>query len=383
MKRLMHGLAAVLILAGIAAAQTGQLTGQVLDKEGKPYPEVTVEIKNTATNQTFTTKTDKDGKFTQLGVGPGIYDVTFSNDKDGFNYGTRVQISAAQSEPLNISVKDLIAKNLIANPDAAKKKNEEESKFKEMKEHFQNGLNAMTDAATQKAALKSAPPDQKSGIQDKLTADYTTAISEFQAADQAASPKEAKNHALVLGHLGEAYEATGRFDEAAEAFEKAIALNPQGPFYTHEATNLANSATQQTDPKVRDQKLADAGASCDKATALDPTLTGLCWKNIGIVLSNKGLLAQAVAPLQKASTADPKDPQVWYLLGNALTATISSKQEGDKEIYTIPPGTTEAYQHCIDAAAGQPIADQCKQALDGLQALSGGSDLTVKNRKKK
>jgi tetratricopeptide (TPR) repeat protein len=387
MRQFWQAASAVALLAmfamGAVAQDTGRLDGQVLDKDGKPDPDVAVQMKNTGTGQTYTTKTDKTGKYVQLGIAPGTYDVTFTSDKDNLNYTEHVQIAAAEANPLNISIKDLLAKNAVANPEAEKKKTEEETKYKAMKEHFQNGLNAMNDAAPLRTQLKAAPADQKSAIQDKLNADYTTAINEFEQADQTASPKEVKNHALVLAHLGEAYEFAGRYDDAATAFQKAIDLQPQAAFYTHISTNLANAAVAATDPKVRDQKLTDAAAACDKGIALDPTVAAMCWKNMGIVLSNKGLLAQAVAPLEKASQADPKDAQTWYLLGGALTATIQTKTEGDKEVYSIPPGTLEAYQHCIDNSPNTPLADQCKQALDGLQQLSGGEDLTVKNRKKK
>ena len=62
-------------------------------------------------------------------------------------------------------------------------------------------------------------------------------------------------------------------------------------------------------------------------------------------------MKEAVAPLQKAAQADPKDQITWYMLGSALTATIDTKQEGDKMTYIIPPGTGEAYQKCIDTGA--------------------------------
>jgi len=386
MKRVLYGcwaLALVLALATVAAAQNDQLGGKVLDKDGNPYPDVTVQIKNTATGQSYTTKTDKGGNYVQLGISAGLYDVTFTNEKDNLNYTVRVQISADQENPLNVSVKDLLARNAIANPEAEKKHAEEENKFKAMKEHFQNGINAMNDAAPLREQLKTAAADQKGAIQDKLNADYTTAINEFEQAEQSAGQKEVKNHALVLAHLGEAYEYAGKYDDAAATFQKAIDLQPQAAFYTHVSTNMANSAVAQTDPKVRDQKLADAGANCDKAVALDPSLAAMCWKNIGIILSNKGLLPQAVAPLQKAAQASPKDAQTWYLLGSALAATIETKQEGDKLIYNIPPGTLDAYENCVSNSPNSPLAAQCQAALDGLKQLAGGEDVTVKNRKHK
>jgi hypothetical protein len=79
----------------------------------------------------------------------------------------------------------------------------------------------------------------------------------------------------------------------------------------------------------------------------------------------------AVDPLQKATQADPKDAQSWYLLGGALTAIIVPKQVGDK-LTADTTAAADAYQKCIDAAPTGPYAPQAKQALDELAALSGG-----------
>jgi hypothetical protein len=71
------------------------------------------------------------------------------------------------------------------------------------------------------------------------------------------------------------------------------------------------------------------------------------------------------------------------MLGSALTATIETKEQGDKMTYNIPPGTADAYQKCIDLGADNPVGKQCKEALDGLSAMTGGQDLSVGKRKKK
>src|SRR6202041_3791816 len=57
----------VAMLAATALAQgTGRLNGEVLDQNGRPYADQTVTIKLPDTGQTFTVKTDKNGKFVQL-----------------------------------------------------------------------------------------------------------------------------------------------------------------------------------------------------------------------------------------------------------------------------------------------------------------------------
>ncbi len=177
----------------------------------------------------------------------------------------------------------------------------------------------------------------------------------------------------------------GQEQEAVDAYQKAIDLQPTAGTYGSQSTALAILAVAQTDPAVAQQKLAEAGTDCDKAAALDPTpgAAKACWKNIGIVLSNKGDLKDAIPPLQKATLADPKDAQTWFLLGSAYTGTIDSKQEGDKMTYIIPPGTSDAYQKCVDADPNGPYAAQCKAMIDTLTTMAGGDSTSVNVRKKK
>jgi hypothetical protein len=84
-------------------------------------------------------------------------------------------------------------------------------------------------------------------------------------------------------------------------------------------------------------------------------------------------LADAVAPLQKATQLNPQDALAWKLLGDALTNTITSKPEGGKTVYFIPPGTIEAYQRCLQLEPDGPYAEQVKAALEGFAQLTKGT----------
>jgi tetratricopeptide (TPR) repeat protein len=373
-----------LMLASVALAQdTGRINGLILDKDGKPYADVTVSMKNNDTGQVYTIKTDKNGKFVQLGMKGGIYVITSSNAKDNFTFSEKFLVSMEKDNDYKLDVKAAMAAN-GPSAEEVKKREEEQNKFKDMKLHFDNGVKAMADANDLRTQLRTAPADQKSALQDKRSADCQTAVTEFTQAEQGVTAKEVKNHALVWANLGSADECAGKFDDATASFQKAIDLAPAAGYYTGLATNDANAGAASNDPKVSEAKFTDASAACDKAVALDPTSGATCWKNLGIVLSNKGRMKDAIVPLQKATAADPKDAQSWMMLGNALTATIEPKQEGDKMTYTIPPGTAEAYQKAIDlAGAGTPVAKQAQDALDGINAMSGGQDTTVGARKKK
>ena len=379
MRRLIHAhtmLAFVLLLAAVASAQNnGRIDGQVMDRTGAPYADVTVTIKSPDTGFTKTMTTDKSGKFTQIGMVAGTYNITITSEKDNVNFTQQVALGAGQELPVTIDLKKAAAE-AASNPDVQKKQAEEANLFKQMKVHFDAGLAALTDASDVRKQLASAPADQKAGLQDKLNTDYQTAITELDQAERGVSPKDPKNHAVVLANLAQAYDYSKKYDDAVTTYQKAIDLQPGAGLYSNMSTSQVNAALAVKDPAGMQQKLADASADCDKAIALDPTSAAKCWKNLGIVLTNTGHMEESVGPLQKATAADPKDAQSWFLLGGSLTAMIVPSQQGDKLTYQIPPGTTDAYQKCIDAAPTGPYAAQAKEALDNLAALSGGVSTT-------
>ncbi|MFZ0520062.1 MAG: carboxypeptidase regulatory-like domain-containing protein [Candidatus Acidiferrales bacterium] len=368
------------LFAGAARAQgTARVNGEVLDKEGKPMVGATVLFKDPETGQTYTEKTDKNGKFVQLGMRGGVYVVTLPD----LNYTEKFQVQDGQENNYKLDLKALVASGAVANPEAEKKKEEAENKFKAMKGHFDAGVASMATADNLKTQLKTAPVDQKATLQSQRTAACQAAAADFKQAEEGVGEKDVNNHSMILGNLGAASECAGNHEDAATAFQKASDLKPSANYYTGLATNLADVGASTADATAAAAKFTDANAACDKAIALDPAAGGTCWKNLGIILSNKGRMKEAVAPLQKASQANPKDQLTWYMLGSALTATIDTKEEGGKMNYIIPPGTGDAYQKCIDLGADDPVGKQCKEALDGLVAMNGGQDLSMGKRKKK
>jgi tetratricopeptide (TPR) repeat protein len=382
--QVLGALAFVLLLAATVRAQEGRVSGQVMDQNGKPWPDVTVTLKSD-TGRTFTLKTDKDGKYSQIGIPGGMYVITLTNQAAGLNFSEKQMMKPDDENTFDFNFKQIMAQqqNNPANVEEEKKRQETQNAFKEMQTHFNNGRAALDDSDTLRKQLATMPADQKTATQDKINTDYQTAISELEQAEKGVQPKDTKNHAVVLSTLGQAYDRAGRYPDAVAAYQKAIDMNPQPSYYVDLSTATVNAATSGTDTTDLTAKVTEAGADCDKAGTLDPTLTARCWKNIGIVLSNKNHLQEAVVPLQKATAADAKDAQAWFLLGGALTSEITSKQEGNKLTYTFPPGLTDAYQHCIDADPNGPYAAQAKATLDGLNQLSGGTSTVVNERKPK
>jgi tetratricopeptide (TPR) repeat protein len=360
-----------LTLAIGAAAQLGvSLSGQVLDIEGKPFPDVTVEIKSDL-GQVSTSKTDKNGQFVQVGLRPGLYTITLKKEQTKLNYSTQCPVQSDKENKCIINLKEVAAKQGI-DVEAQKKKQEEAQKqFEGLKAHFDNGVAAMNQGNQIRAQLQGTPPDQRAALQAQAHGFYETAVTEFEQARQAAGEKDS-NLPKIQANLGAAYEAAGQYDKAVETFQKAAELAPtEGNYFIGLATNLA-----------RVGKLPEANAACEKAAAINPTNAGVCWRNIGIVLRNANKMKEAIEPLKKATQVDPKNPDGWYLLGASLLAGMDYKQEGDRITYIVLPGTAEAYQKYLELAPNGPYAQECKDALASLASLGQGVETRVSRKKK-
>ena len=231
------------------------------------------------------------------------------------------------------------------------------------------------------------PADQKQALQDKMDTDAKTAVSELALAEQGVQPKDVKNHAVVWSNLAQAYEKANQPRRRVDAYQKAIesaAFGGNLPEPEHGAGSAGGGADRSKG--AGGQTGASRRAIATKRAALDPTNTAAatsCWKNMGIILNNKGDFKDAVPPLQKATTLAPKDVQAWFLLGSAFTGMITPNQQGDKMTYDIPAGTTDAYQKVIDLDPNGAYAVQAKQNLDALAAMAGGDSTAVGVRPKK
>src|SRR5579872_6926538 len=71
------------LLAPAAFAQNATLSGTVLDLTGKPYPNVTLNLKSVETNKETKVTTDEKGHYSAAGLPGGTYNVDITGkDKD-------------------------------------------------------------------------------------------------------------------------------------------------------------------------------------------------------------------------------------------------------------------------------------------------------------
>lgn len=259
------------------------------------------------------------------------------------------------------------------------------------KAHFANGNRSMQDAQAIRQQLQMATNEQKPALLSQMKADYQTAITEYEQALQETQVKDEnsvrvigdigvirnglvsrqkavdmlvqdKDLPVILSNLGLAYSGVGEYQEAITVLEQAAILKPTAGTYMELGTDQAQVG-----------RMLEAAAACDKVLTVDPAARNMragCYKNIAIVLTNKGNFADAITPLQKATQINSQDALAWKLLGDALTNTITSKSEGGKMVYVIPPGTIDAYERYLQLDPNGPYAGEVQAAVEGLTKLT-------------
>jgi tetratricopeptide (TPR) repeat protein len=356
-------------LAPAAYAQNATLSGTVMDLTGKPYPDVTMVLKNVESNKETDVVTDAKGHYSAPGLAPGTYNVDMkTKDKDGKDYllyQTGLKLAANTQPTFDVNLKELQEQGKLAAVEAIRKQQEAEAEFQALKVHYDAGLAAITQMKAAQAKLASTPKDQQDPIKDQINSAGGTAVTELNAALGLEKPDD-PNRSIILSRLGEAYEAQGKWQEAADTYQKAITLKPDvAANYNNLGNDLAKSG-----------HIDEARAAYEKYVQLNPTDAALAWRNFGTVLYNSNRMKESIDPLQKATQLDPKNATAWLLLGIALVNTMEFKTVGDKITPVMQPGTVEAYQHAIELDPDGPIGAQAKQGLESLQAMGVGGITT-------
>jgi tetratricopeptide (TPR) repeat protein len=118
--------------------------------------------------------------------------------------------------------------------------------------------------------------------------------------------------------LGHAYHATGRYEDAAEAWKKAVELAPQNLSYRSTYGLVLGQAGQ-----------LEAGlAELQKVTSTPGYKDAAGWTNLGWIQRNLNRPHESIAAYQKALDLDPKQAQAALGLGWAFSYT----KEYDKAI---------------------------------------------------
>lgn len=261
--------AAVLMLAPAALAQSTMIKGKVLDTAGKPIQgaAVVIELKSGAPRK-YQTKTDRRGEFVQLLTESGEYLVTASFEKIGTAAApVRVRLGA----PADVTI--TLAPGAGGSP-------EEAAKNAELKKAFDEGVAA------------------------SRTGDHDTAIARFTAA-AALMP----NCHDCYYNIGVSQMAKKDEKQAEESWKKSLEIKPDYAEAMNALATLYNNQKRFDEAAAMSAKVASAGGGGGSVDAV---------YNQGIILWNQGKIAEAKAKFEEALKADPNYADAHYQMGMAL-----------------------------------------------------------------
>jgi tetratricopeptide (TPR) repeat protein len=121
------------------------------------------------------------------------------------------------------------------------------------------------------------------------------------------TPAQCQQTAVDLFNKGVALDAQGKYDEALQAFDKAIEINPQ----------LAEAWVAKGVVLMAQGKYDEAIQAYDKAIEIDPQDVNV-WNNKGVALNDLGKHNEAIQAYDKAIELDSNDALTWNNKGVAL-----------------------------------------------------------------
>jgi len=268
----------------------GKIEGTVTDKNGQPLAGVTVNIISTKmATRHFERKTDKNGKFVQIGLWPGYYQVTFK--KEGYLPATKeVKVSIGESTRLNVKLEKAekaLEKTLSKADQFFLKGNKlyAANKFEEAAAAFQEAISLNANQWSYYFNL---------GLCFKKMGQTEKALQVFQKS------LEFNPESFVINkELGEALAKLGQYQKANEHFQKAVELNQDDPdVYYNYGVVLINLG-----------KSNEAMEALQRTIQLKPDYADAYYQ-LGTLYIGQNKIQEAINALNKFIELVPADPKV-------------------------------------------------------------------------
>lgn len=275
---LVLGLAALalFVFASPGQAQTGAVSGKVVDGANNPLEKAVVVIEFTdGINRRYEVKTNKKGEFIQIGLAPGNYKVTATAQNLG-----------EQSQSVRVRLGDPTKIDFVLGGGPGGLSKEDAAKAAAVKAMFEEGVTLSKDGKYDEAIAKFAEASEilpgcfdcfyNIGFAHSQKKDYDQAEAAFLKAIELKA-----NYVEAYNGLATVYNAQKKFDKAAEASQKAAEL------------------------------AASAGPGASGAGAVEAEY------NQGVILWNAGKIPEAAAHFQQAILLKPDHADAHYQLGMA------------------------------------------------------------------
>jgi tetratricopeptide (TPR) repeat protein len=319
-----------MLLAIPGFAQTGNISGKVVDTDGKPLTGTVISIDRTGITQHFEVKTDNKGQYLHAGLPTGTYKVSVMKDGKPLMTNDNVRVTFGGNTATDFDLKNAKAAAGGASDEERKKIAEEKAKADATKASFEGARTAL--------AAKN----------------YDEAIRLFTEAAE----KDPTQH-VIYANLADAYSQAKKYDESAEAYKKAIELKPdEAAYYNNLGITYGNGG-----------KIDEATQNLQKAAELNPAGAGQSYYNLGAVLTNKGRTKEAGDAFKKAIEFNPQMAAAYYQLGISYFGAPNTIGEAvpvlEKFLTLQPTGPdAEAAKQLIEAAKqSAPTGFKSEKAL--------------------
>jgi tetratricopeptide (TPR) repeat protein len=361
---------AALCVPPVFAQATGSVKGVCKDAQGTPIAGANLEWLNTDNGRKYNLKTNKKGEYFSLGIEPGKYKVTLTQD------GKQLDQVAGFPVGMDESTLDFDLKKSQA--EAAQQKGISPEQLKAMQEQ-QAKLAKETNTVK---ALNEKLAIANQAIQG---GDYETAITTLNEATQSDPTRD-----LLWARLGDANLGSGpkqtdtaekakRYGSAVTDYQKAIELkkkNMEAGAKPEDPKVLAAYYNNLGQAEARTGQLDEAVKAYDLAAQQNPAGAAQYYYNQGAVLTNSGKVDDANAAFDKAIAADPTKADAYYQKGVNLINKATTDSKTGKVIPA--PGTEEALNKYLEL---QPTGQFAEGAKSMLQ-YSGSSIETSYGKKK-
>ena len=337
-----------------AQAQMATVKGKATDEHQQPIANAIVEYVSLDTGRKYNIKTNKSGEYYSIGLQSGKYKVTLYRNEEEEKAGrsifffNNVNVTLSGVEGVNTLDFDLAKERATAAPQMTEEQRKQIEETQKENVKIKNLNDLLAQART---ALTSSPPNPEQAV---------------TLMQQAVGVDPTKD--LLWYTLGDAYLGSKHYAEAADAYQKAVAIKPTGAYYNNLGQALAKSG-----------KVDEAVAAYESAAQADPTGAGQYFFNMGAVLTNSGRLDPALAAFDKCIAADPTNANAYFQKGSIL---IGKGTMDKNNKFNAPPGTAEAFNKYLELAPEGPYAENAKQLLEYIGSEIQSSYKRSKTTKK-
>lgn len=362
---------AALCVPPVFAQATGTVKGVCRDMQGNPIAGANLEWANSDNGRKYNLKTNKKGEYFSLGIEPGKYKVTLTQDGK--------QLDMVNNFPVGLDESTLDFDLKKNQTDAAQQKGISPEQLKQMQEQQAKAAKETNTVKALNEKLSAANTAIQAG-------DFDTAITTLNEATQMDPTRD-----LLWARLGDANlssaakqtdaaEKTKRYGDAVTDYQKAVDLKKktmEAGAKPDDPKNLAAYYNNLGQAEARSGKLDDAVKSYDQAAALNPAGAAQFYYNQGAVLTNSGKVDEANAAFDKSIAADPNKAEAYYQKGVNLINKATTDPKTGKVIPA--PGTEEALNKYLEL---QPTG-QFAEGAKGMLQYIGSSIETSYGQKKK